>query len=144
MTRLLPAFAAMLLLAPGCTALPHRTNTVSNQELLRTTRSWDGHPLPPYPKGQPEVSVRKIVIPPKTHLPLHKHPVINAGVLLRGRLTVVKENGETLQLTAGDPISEVVGTWHYGINPGRIPAEILIVYAGVQGTPTSIPAPIKK
>lgn len=140
----IPIFSAMLLLAAGCAGPSHRAGTITNQELLKTTRSWDGHPLPPYPKGQPEVSVRKIIIPPKTRLPLHKHPVINAGVLLRGRLTVVKENGETLHLSAGDPISEVIGTWHYGINPGRTPAEILIVYAGVQGTPTSIPAPSGK
>ena len=72
---------------------------------------------------------------------MHKHPVINTGVLLKGRLTVVKENGETKHLKAGDPLAEVVNTWHYGINPGNTPAEILVVYSGVEGVPTSIAKP---
>ena len=51
------------------------------------------------------------------------------------------ENGQTKQLKAGDPLAEVVNTWHYGINPGNTPAEILVVYAGVEGVPTSIAKP---
>ncbi len=140
MQRIFPATMLMLLLAAGCASRTAPQGIV-NQELLKTTRSWDGQLLPPYPKGQPEVSIRKIIIPPKTRLDMHKHPVINTGVLLKGRLTVVKENGQTKQLKAGDPLAEVVNTWHYGINPGNTPAEILVVYAGVEGVPTSIAKP---
>jgi quercetin dioxygenase-like cupin family protein len=66
---------------------------------------------------------------------LHQHPVINAGVLLQGELTVETNEGKTLHLKAGDPIVEVVNTWHYGINEGDEPAEIIVFYAGVQGKP---------
>jgi quercetin dioxygenase-like cupin family protein len=49
---------------------------------------------------------------------LHHHPVISAGVLLEGELTVVGSEGSTLQLLAGDAIIEMVDTPHYGMNQG--------------------------
>jgi quercetin dioxygenase-like cupin family protein len=107
-------------------------------ELAKTSSSWDGSALPEYPEGEPEVTILKITIPPKTELPVHEHPVINAGVLLTGELTVVTETGDTLHLAAGDAIVEVVDKWHYGVNDGEEPAEIIVFYAGVQGTPITI------
>jgi len=97
--------------------------------------------LPPYPQGQPEVSIRRIVIPPGAQLPMHMHPVINAGVLLSGELEVVKEGGRILRLKAGDAIIEMVDSWHYGRNPGKLPAEIIVVYAGTPGVPTTVLKP---
>ena len=94
--------------------------------------------LPQYPKGKPEITILKIKIPPKTKLPLHKHPVINAGVLLKGTLTVVTEKDEKLQLKAGDSIIEVVNKWHYGINEGNELAEIIVFYAGVKHSPITV------
>jgi quercetin dioxygenase-like cupin family protein len=106
--------------------------------LVKSTRSWDGSTLPAYMNGQPEITILRITIPPGARLPTHDHPVINAGVLLRGKLTVVTETGKTLHLEAGDPIVEVVGTWHYGMNEGETPAEIIVFYAGVEGTPITV------
>jgi len=71
-------------------------------------------------------------------LPLHKHPVINAGVLLSGDLTVVTEDGRTLHLKAGEAIVEVVTTWHYGKNEGNKPAEIIVFYAGTMDAPMTV------
>lgn len=107
-------------------------------ELLKTTTSWDGKPLPLYPAGKPEITILRITIPPGAALPLHQHPVINAGVLLGGSLTVTTEDGHVLHLKAGDAIAEVVNTWHAGKNEGKTPAEILVVYAGVAGVPVSV------
>ncbi len=66
---------------------------------------------------------------------MHQHPVINTGILTRGQLTVVSRDGKTLELHEGDPIVEVVSTWHYGYNPGNTDAEILVFYAGVVDKP---------
>jgi len=107
-------------------------------KLARTSESWNGKALPNYPKGKPQITILKITIGPKVRLPLHKHPVINAGVLLKGKLTVVTENGKTLHMKAGDPIVEVINTWHYGINEGDEPAVIIVFYAGTPGTPVTI------
>jgi hypothetical protein len=64
--------------------------------------------------------------------------VINAGVLTRGQLTVVTKEGKTLYLKAGDPIVEVVNTVHYGINHGSAPAEIIVFYEGIIGSPITV------
>ena len=69
---------------------------------------------------------------------MHKHPEINAGVLLKGKLRVISKENDTLMLKAGEPIVELVNVWHYGENPGTVPAEIIVFYAGVKGTPITI------
>jgi quercetin dioxygenase-like cupin family protein len=62
-------------------------------------------------------------------------------MLISGELMVVTTEGKTLNLKAGDPIVEVVGTWHYGINQGKVPAEIVVFYAGVTNTPITVVEP---
>ncbi|MGH1384614.1 cupin domain-containing protein [Kordia sp.] len=118
-----------------------KSNTVNKIEvttLAKTTKSWNGAPLPNYSEGTPEVTILKIVIPPKTKLNWHKHPVINAGVLLKGELTVISKANDTLHLKAGEPIVELVNAWHYGENKGAEPAEIIVFYAGVEKTPITV------
>ena len=133
---------AILLLQPGCATVRVRQAAdeapVVVKELVKSTTSWDGAVLGAYPQGQPEVTIRRISIPAGARLDTHSHPVINAGVLLNGELTVVTVDGKTLHLKAGDPIVEVVNTLHYGINEGNGPAEIVVFYAGAVGTPVSI------
>lgn len=106
--------------------------------LAKSTQSWDGQPLPNYATGKPEVTILKITIPAGAKLPLHLHPYINAGILMKGELTVLTEKQETLHLKAGDSIVEVVNKWHYGSNQGAEPAEIIVFYAGIQGQPITV------
>ncbi len=106
--------------------------------LTKSTHSWNGDPLIPYPQGQPQITILRIRIPAGTTLPLHTHPVINAGVLIKGELTVVTKTGKILQMKAGDPIVEVVNTWHYGKNLGSEPADIIVFYAGTQNSPITL------
>lgn len=133
MHRAVATLVAILFLAGN--ALARDTHETSVETLAHATTSWDGARLPAYPAGQPEVTVLRIRIPPGTELPLHRHPVINAGVMLRGELTVVSETGATLRLRAGDAIVELVNTRHYGKNEGRETAEIVVFYAGTAGQP---------
>lgn len=116
----------------------HRAVGIAVQELAKTGLSWDGARLPEYPKAAPEITILKITIPPGAQLPMHEHPVINAGVLLRGELTVVTKNGKTLRLKAGEAIVEVVNTWHSGKNEGASPAEIIVFYAGSPGAAITV------
>lgn len=130
--------SVMLLLQSGCATdrirLEADEGSVVVEELVKTDRSWDGALLPAYPQGQPEITVVRVNIPAGARLDMHSHPVINAGVLISGQLTVVTADGKTLHLKAGDPIVEVVNTLHYGINEGTVPARIVVLYAGAVGT----------
>ena len=132
----LSVILAVLLLAGH--AQGEAEQAVSVKELVRSSRSWDGTPLPAYPAGQPEISILRISIPPGARLPVHRHPVINAGVLVNGELTVVTKEAKVLKLVAGDPIVEVVDTWHYGSNDGPEPADIIVFYAGSPGMELSV------
>ena len=108
------------------------------EKLQQTTQSWDGSDLPDFTGTETQVSMLKITIDPGARLPLHKHPVINAGMLLEGELTVETEAGATTHLQAGDTLVEVVNTWHYGRNEGSVPAVIFVVYVGGKDEPLTI------
>jgi quercetin dioxygenase-like cupin family protein len=131
-------------LSLGTTGPPARADVAPSpsgvlvETLARTTRSWNGAALPSYGPGQPQVTILRITIPPGVRLPLHHHPVINAGVLLEGRLRVVAADGGELELKAGDPIVEMVNAAHYGENVGTVPATIVVVYAGLEGQPVTV------
>ena len=131
-------YVVSLILLLSNTALAIETDSAIVEVLAKTSSSWDGEILPEYSEGASEVTILRITIPQGAELPIHKHPVINAGVLLAGELTVVTEKNETLHLKAGDSIVEVVNKWHYGKNEGNEPAEIIVFYAGIQDMPITI------
>ena len=110
--------------------------------LAKDTRTWDGNLLPAYPQGQPEVTILRMRIPPGFTLKTHEHRVINAVVLVSGDLNVVTTDGKTLNLKAGDSFIELVNTWHYGVNPGTVPTDLIIFYAGVAGAPITVYQPL--
>ena len=143
--RVFAAFCVILLLQPGCATVRVSQDAIEAspivKELVKTSRSWDGKGLPAYPQGQPEITILRITIPAGTSLHMHSHPVINAGLMMSGELTVLTPDGKTLHLKAGDPIVEVVNTLHYGMNQGKVPAEIVVFYAGVINTPITVVAP---
>ncbi len=140
--RAFSVLSVILLLSQGCAIVlnseeANQTSPVV-KELIRTAQSWDGKWLPAYPQGKPEITILRISIPAGAQLKTHSHPVINAVVLISGQLTVVTKDGKTLHLKAGDPFVEVINTLHYGINPGTIPAELVVFYAGVTNTPITV------
>ncbi len=120
------------------TVSAEEANAVRVDVLTKTSLSWDGSPLPDYPKGTPEITILRIKIPPGVQLSFHNHPTINAGLLLEGELTVVTEDNKILHLKAGDSIVEVVNKRHYGKNEGTKTAELVVFYAGVPDTPITI------
>lgn len=120
------------------TACAGNRNNLEVKQLAQSTKSWDGEMLPQYPQGQPEVTILRIKIPAGEKLEIHHHPVINAGVLLKGELTVITEDNKTLYLKAGDSIVELVNKKHYGKNEGSETAEIIVFYAGTENKPITI------
>jgi len=106
--------------------------------LIKTTTSWNGAILPPYGEGQPEITIIRYRFAPGASIPMHMHPVINAGVLLKGELNIFTKTGEKITLKAGEPLVELFKEWHYGSNPGTEPVDLIVVYAGTVGTPLTI------
>ena len=144
--RIFAILCFILCFQPGCAMLGNSQEAkqaapIVIRELAKSIQSWNGKTLPAYPKGQPEITILRITIPAGTRLDAHSHPVINAGVLLSGQLTVVTADGQTLHLEAGEAVVEVVNTWHYGFNEGKVPAEIVVFYAGTAGAPVTLAAP---
>lgn len=134
------AFLIVSLSVLGCTppAGGVTAGGIKVETLVKSGSSWDGSVLPAYEQGVPETTILRITIQPHAKLETHKHLVMNAGVLLKGSLTVITEENKVLHLKAGDPIIEVVNKWHYGMNEGNVPAEIIVFYAGVQGHPVTV------
>lgn len=136
--RVLLTLSGLAVFLSPLPALAGSSKSVTAETLVRTTQSWNKNLLTAYPEGQPEITILRIRIPARTTLPWHTHPVINAGVLISGELTVVTASGATLHLKAGDPIVEVVDTWHYGKNETDEPADIIVFYAGVKNKPITL------
>ena len=111
---------------------------LSVEKLAESVTSWNGDTLAPYLPGQPQITILRINIPPHYTLEWHKHPVINAGVLLNGELTVISEKKDTLHLRKGEALVELVNTYHYGINEGDEPVDIIVFYAGNKNVPITI------
>ncbi len=118
----------------GCANTGAKT-TIEAETLLKTTASWDGTPYTTYPRGQPELTIVKIKIPPHSVLNWHTHPIPNAAYMLAGELTVeTQKPGQTRLLKQGDTLAETVGVIHRGIT-GKLPAELIVFYAGVPMLP---------
>ena len=128
-------FCSLALLVVGGIGLAwaHEDGILKVTVVAKSIDSWDGKPLPPYPEGQPEITILRIVIPAGERTPLHTHSVINAGVMLRGELVVHMEGGGTKTLKEGDSLIELVNKPHWGQNDTKTDAEILVFYAGIQG-----------
>ena len=119
-------------------AMAKDTPSIAADVLIKTSQSWDGSILKSYPEGQPEVTILRIKVLPGVQLPMHQHPYLNAGVLLRGELTVTTVDKKTIVVKAGDAIVEVLDKWHYGKNTGQEIAEIIVFYAGTAGEPITV------
>ena len=111
---------------------------VTTELVIRSPNDWSGNILPPYLTNAPEIALMRYSIPPKTALPIHQHPSINAAYVMEGEVTVVKEGGGERTFRKGEAIIEMVGQWHYGKNQGTIPTELIVFYATAKDLPLAI------
>ena len=114
---------------------------VQTSELIRTSQSWDGAPLPDYPEGQPQIVGVKYVIPAGQKLGVHHHPSLNFGVLVQGELTIVSENGAEKTVHEGEAVVEMVNTLHHGENRGTRPVILYMFYASQPDLPLAVQHP---
>ncbi|MBY7699338.1 cupin domain-containing protein [Vibrio harveyi] len=105
---------------------------VTSENLIDSSNSWNGTKLPSLDIKDTKVTIKKITIDAGEKLPIHLHPVVNAGVLLSGKLTVYSQDqSHVLHLdadTKNNAIIEMVNQYHYGVNESNEPAEIIVFY----------------
>lgn len=136
---ILPRLLILTLSLWGVSAYADQSHEgIQVRQIVKATTQWNGKPLPAYPSKNPEITILSYEIAPGVRLPMHKHPVINAGVIMQGRLTVVAKDGGQLILIPGDSIVELVNEWHYGINEGTEPVKLIMFYVGEVGIPLVI------
>jgi quercetin dioxygenase-like cupin family protein len=130
--------ADQILEEPACERGTGMTNVQTKSEiqsqqsetLLQTSTSWDGEPYKSYTSRKPELSILRITIPPHTKLEWHSHPVPSAAYIVSGELTLERQkDGKKQRFTAGQTVSETVGTLHRGLT-GDEPVVLIVFYAG--------------
>ena len=109
-----------------------------SKTVIQTNVHWNQQPIRPIHIEHPQITMLRITIPAGEKLVMHKHPILNIGYLTKGELTVRSDKGEELVLKPGDPIVELVDTWHYGESTGEGDAEIVVTYVGEHGDDLSI------
>ena len=87
MRKLVLVASLLLLILGSCKTVQ---KDIQFTTLVQTSQSWNGIQLPSYPTLEPEVTIVKVIIPGKSKLAWHKHPNINAGVLLIPLLFEIK------------------------------------------------------
>jgi len=100
--------------------------------VLKTQTSWDGKPIQ-YPTGNAEVTGMLIEIAPGGETGWHLHSVPSFAMVLEGDLEVTLKDGSVKRIKAGEALAEVVNTLHNGRNVGKVPARLVVFYAGATG-----------
>ena len=115
--------------------------TVSSEELIRTSQSWDGVELPDYFQGRPELVAMKYVFPAGQKLGWHHHPVMNYGILVQGELTIIGQDGKEKTVHEGEAVVEMVNTIHHGENRGTKPVILYMFYLSQKDLPLAVQHP---
>ena len=98
-----------------------------------------------YPNFQrDEVTISKITIQPGKSTGWHKHKIPVFAYVLKGTLTVELENNKTMQYSENSSFSEVLNTFHNGINKGKESLVLIAFYMGEKGKALSVPKETNK
>ena len=114
-------------------------NEIKVEQLLKTDTTSIGQKII-YPNFQSdEVTISKVTIPPGKSTGWHKHTFPVFAYVLKGNLTVAIDNKQTKQFPENTTFSEVINTFHNGINNGKVDVVLIAFYMGEKGKPLSIP-----
>jgi quercetin dioxygenase-like cupin family protein len=118
-------------------------NEIKVEPLLKTDTTSIGQKIV-YPNFQSdEVTIAKVTIPPGKSTGWHKHTIPVFAYVLKGNLTIELENNQTKQFPENTTFSEVINTYHNGINNGKEDVVLIAFYMGEKGKPLSIPKYLK-
>jgi quercetin dioxygenase-like cupin family protein len=92
-----------------------------------------------YPAGRAKITAAIVTLPPGAELPAHLHPVPLFGYVLQGELIVDYGSFGQKTYRRGDALIEAIDWPHRGRCGDRGVVKILVVYAGAEGVPNSVP-----
>ena len=97
----------------------------------------------PQDKGAQEVQVLKREFPVGSPSGWHVHPGVETAYLLDGVMSFEMAGQPKAIMRAGDSFTVPRGVAHNGVNVGRFPARMVIVYVVDKGAPvrTAVPPP---
>jgi len=111
---------------------------VTSKLLAKTSVTANGQKIVYPVTDKPEVTGLVVEVSPGAETGWHKHRVPVYAYMLSGELEVALEGYKTVTYREGDPIIEVVNTFHNATNKGKNPARLVVFYIGVQGEPNVI------
>ncbi|MEA4982417.1 MAG: cupin domain-containing protein [Paludibacter sp.] len=105
-------------------------NDIVIEPVLKTDTTTIGQKIV-YPQVQnAEVTMSRITIPVGKSTGWHKHDYPVFAYVLKGVLTVEIENNKSVQFGENSTISEVMNTFHNGINNGKEEVILIAIYLG--------------
>lgn len=135
MKRYWVTMIAMVIVTPALAETAEEMPKIESTILAQSTEAWNGVEVE-YPEGQAQITVSRVIIPKGASTPMHCHPVPLAGSVIKGKLKVATKVGEAATFEEGDGVVEVMNTWHQGT--ALEDTELIVVYAGALGLPTSV------
>lgn len=106
--------------------------------VLSAVTTSAGQPIT-FPKKDGQVIASIYDIPPGITLPVHEHPFPRLGYVLAGTLSVTNaETGKVENYKSGELISESIGQWHKGTNPGSEMLKLLVIDLVDQGANNTV------
>lgn len=105
-------------------------------ELLSTTTTWEGEQIV-YPEGEAQITSVLLKIAEGEVTPFHCHPVPTLGYILKGKIEVKTQSGDSSVFSEGESVVEVLGTLHRGKALGG-PVEVVVFYAGSTSVPNTV------
>ena len=137
--------SASALLLVGCNTqivlaeqLKKEPEPIASEVLLKASSSWKGDQYR-YPKGTPEITLKKILFQPGAQSKPHSHDMPGAALIQEGELLcVVPVTGVSKRFVAGEALPTTFkNDLHTCENTGTEVAKVLVFYAGAVGLPTS-------
>ena len=118
------------LIFSGLIAKSQYNQTIKIEPLLKTDTTSIGQKII-YPDFQnDEVTIAKITIPPGKSTGWHKHEFPVFAYVLQGNLTVEMDTNKIYQFPANSSFSEVIDTFHNGVNNGNEDVVLIAFFMG--------------
>ncbi|MCX6141955.1 MAG: cupin domain-containing protein [Ignavibacteriales bacterium] len=108
------------------------------ETLLRSDTTSIGQRIV-YPSFQrDEVTISRVTIPPGKSTGWHKHKFPVFAYVLQGTVSIEVENHGSFQFAEHSSFSEVIDTFHNGVNKGNENVVLLAFFMGEKGAPLSV------